>query len=54
MEAVVVAAVYMGLMVFALNGLVFMGLRQERYRIKSYEERLRRLYMRDANKLRRK
>jgi len=38
--------IYFGLLVFALNGLVLVGIRGERVRIKAYEDRLRRLLMR--------
>lgn len=46
MEAVSLMIVYAGLTMFALNGILWIGIKQERQRIKAYEERLRRLYMR--------
>lgn len=54
MAALVLFAYFVGLLIFALNGIIFMGMKQQEYRIKAYEERLRRLYMRDALRLRRK
>lgn len=46
MEALMVIGLYMGLFIFAINGLILMGLRQERHRIKAYEARLLRNILR--------
>lgn len=44
--ALAIFGFYIGLFIFAINGLILVGLKQERYRIKAYEERLKRLYLR--------
>lgn len=44
MEALVFGY-YLGLLVFALNGLIWMGMRQERYVMKARDDRLRKLLM---------
>lgn len=44
--ASVVVGYYLGLFVFAINGLVMMAMRQERVKRKADEERWRKLLMR--------
>jgi hypothetical protein len=46
MEALIVLALYAGCFIFALNGLLMMGMKAERIKLKAQEERLRRILMR--------
>ena len=46
MDVVIVLGLYAGCFIFALNGIVMLGMKAERAKMKAQEERLRRILMR--------